>query len=345
MLDRNIGTRVAVGKPRPPFLKELQAQQNGAELGSLYVVSIGWASLANFAMSAAKSPHRWLTMLIVAIAMLDALPAAAQQNPTGSRQTSGEQPQSIAESESPEYNGLDYTRPQRNAELRLQYRTSSSPTTETDRDVAYLKLATKIQLANGWNLGLQGQLPFVDKTTHTLNTQNVDREAGIGDSFAQVVLARTIDAHWAYGFGARLVSPTASDALGGGKWQIMPGFGVRYSFVEIGPETYFVPSVRYAMSFGGDPTRRNINQPQIAPTLNIGLPNHWFVTFYPSNDIRINYGDAVPGQTGRLFLPFDAAVGCKLTEAVTLTLEVGVPLIRDFPVYNFKSELRISARF
>jgi hypothetical protein len=178
---------------------------------------------------------------MVAFAMLGALPATAQQNRTGSGESSNDQQQ--AGSESPDYNGLDYTRPQRNAELRLQYRTSSSPATETDRDVAFLKLATKIQLTNGWNLGLQGQLPFVDKTTHTLNTQDVDREAGIGDSFAQVVLARTIDPHWAYGFGARLVAPTAADSLGSGKWQIMPGFGVRYSFVEIGPETYFVPSV------------------------------------------------------------------------------------------------------
>lgn len=188
-------------------------------------------------------------------------------------------------------------------------------------------------------------MPFVDKTTHTLNTPEVDREAGIGDSFAQVVLARNIDAHWAYGFGARLVAPSASDALGSGRWQIMPGFGVRYSFLEIGPDTYFAPSARYAMSFAGDPTRRNINQPQIAPTLNIGLPDHWFVTLYPSNDIRINYGDTVPGQTGRLFLPLDAAVGRKLAESLTLTLEVGVPLIKDYPVYNFKSGLRITAQF
>jgi hypothetical protein len=141
------------------------------------------------------------------------------------------------------------------------------------------------------------------------------------------------------------VAPTAADTLGSGRWQIMPGFGVRYSFLEIGPETYFVPQVRYAMSFAGDPSRRNINQPQIAPTLNIGLPDHWFVTFYPSNDIRINYGDPVSGQTGRLFLPFDAAVGRKVTDSLTVTLEFGVPLIKDYPVYNFKSELRISAQF
>jgi hypothetical protein len=45
--------------------------------------------------------------------------------------------------------------------------------------------------------------------------------------------------------------------------------------------------------------------------LNIGLPDRWFVTLYPSNDIRINYRQPVSGQTGRLFLPFDASVGQK----------------------------------
>ena len=84
----------------------------------------------------------------------------------------------------------------------------------------------------------------------------------------------------------------------------MPGIGVRYSFLEIGSDTYFVPVIRYAISFAGDPSRRNISQPQIAPTLNIRLPEHWFVNFYPSNDIRINFGAPISGQTGRLFLPF-----------------------------------------
>jgi len=40
----------------------------------------------------------------------------------------------------------------------------------------------------------------------------------------------------------------------------------------------------------------------IRPTLNSGLVDSWFVTLYPSYDIRINYGDPVSGQTRRLFL-------------------------------------------
>jgi hypothetical protein len=78
----------------------------------------------------------------------------------------------------------------------------------------------------------------------------------------------------------------------------MSGFGVRYSFLEIGPDTYFVPVIRYAMSFAGNPTARTISEPQVAPTLNIGLRDHRFVTFYPSSDIRINYGQPVYGQPG-----------------------------------------------
>jgi hypothetical protein len=125
----------------------------------------------------------------------------------------------------------------------------------------------------------------------------------------------------------------------------MPGFGIRYSFLEIGPETYVVPVVRYAISFAGDPSRRNISEPQIAPTLNIGLPDRWFVTFYPSNDIRINFGDPISGQTGRLFLPLDVLVGRKVTDSLTISLEAGVPIVNDYPVYNFKTELRMVMKF
>ena len=42
----------------------------------------------------------------------------------------------------------------------------------------------------------------------------------------------------------------------------MPGFGARYSFLEFGDDTYFVPKMRYAISFAGDPSRRNRSEPQ-----------------------------------------------------------------------------------
>jgi hypothetical protein len=99
------------------------------------------------------------------------------------------------------------------------------------------------------------------------------------------------------------------------------------------------------MSFAGDPTRRKISEPQIAPTLNIDLPGRWFMTLYPSYDIRINFGDPKPGQTGRLFLPFDALIGAKLTDTLQISLEGSVPIVKAYPVYNFKTEARVRVSF
>ena len=246
--------------------------------------------------------------------------------------------------EEPSYNGQDFTRPQRSLETRLRYQTSGT-TSRTDRETLYLRATTKIELGSGWKLGLFGQTSVVDKTVTSSAPPSTTTEGGAGDSTFQAALIYTIDQHWAYGFGARLVDPTAQDSLGSGKWQIMPGFGVRYSFLEIGPDTYFVPVIRYAMSFAGNPTARTISEPQIAPTLNIGLRDRWFVTFYPSNDIRINYGQPVSGQTGRLFLPFDAAIGRKVTDNLVMSLEASVPIIKDYPVYNFKAEFKIALNF
>ncbi|MGH6875907.1 MAG: transporter, partial [Rhizomicrobium sp.] len=225
------------------------------------------------------------------------------------------------------------------------YRTSSGTTSATDRERELLQFNSKLDLGAGWKLGTLVQLPFVEKTTTTFNSLNSQSNGGFSDAVFQAALIHTIDTHWAYGFGARLVAPTAEESLGSGRWQIMPGLGVRYSFLEIGPDTYFVPVMRYAISFAGDPTRRNISELQIAPTLNIGLPDRWFVTLYPSNDIRINYGTPVSGQTGRLFLPLDMAIGRKFTNNLIISLEGSVPIIKDYPVYDFKTELKVTWQF
>jgi hypothetical protein len=222
-----------------------------------------------------------------------ARPAVAEA-PGASYGQGREAQQSNPAQQDPEYNGQDFTRPQSSFETRFLYRTSSGTTSQTERGSWLLRGNSKVELSEGWRLGLLGQVPVVDKTT--VDSTGSGREFGIGDTTFQAALIHDVDRNWAFGFGARLVAPTAEDSLGSGRWQIMPGLGVRYSFLGIGPDTYFVPVIRYAISFAGDPLRRNISEPQIAPTLNIGLPDHWFVTFYPSNDIRINYGTRFPAK-------------------------------------------------
>jgi hypothetical protein len=223
--------------------------------------------------------------------------------------------------------------------------TSSGATNTIDTITLYLQPEGVFDLQPGWGLSWLAAAPLVSKPITMSGSTETNREFGVGDLELQAALFHPINERWAYGFGARLVAPSAHNSLGHGKWQIMPLFGIRYSFLEFGSNTYFVPKIRYAVSFGGDPSRKNISELEIAPTLNIGLPGRWFVTLFPSFDIRINYGDPSSGQTGRLFFPIDASVGRKLNDNIVMSLEMSVPVVKDYPVYDFKAELRMSAKF
>jgi hypothetical protein len=242
--------------------------------------------------------------------------------------------------------GDDFDKPSTNLfQLMDQFRTApgTGPTPGSTRDVATrtlrLRLDHKIDLAPQWTLALRSDLPLQAKNP------NGDYVYGLGDADIQAALIRDLNARWTVGAGARLIAPTGAEAITSGKWQIMPGAALRYALPEISASSYFEPLVRYDVSFAGDPTKRNIGNLQFAPTVNIGLPDKWFATLYPSPDIRLNFSDAVPGQTGRLFLPLDVRVGRKLFDDLVVSLEIGVPIVREYPVYNFKSQLRVNLTF
>jgi hypothetical protein len=232
-----------------------------------------------------------------------------------------------------------------------EYRTApgSGSTPGSTRDVTTetlnLRMDHSLDLAPMWILALRADLPLVAKNPITSDNPNGDYLSGVGDADVQAVILRNLDQRWTVGFGARLITPTGGDTLGAGKWQIMPMAGVRYALWEISSSSYFEPVVRYDVSFAGDPTKKNISNLQFAPTFNIGLPDRWFLTFYPSADIRINYGDPITGQTGRLFLPFDVRVGRKLSDNIALSFELGVPIIKDYPVYNLKTQVRLNVNY
>lgn len=248
--------------------------------------------------------------------------------------------------------GQDFFKPPDNLfQLLYGYRTApgsgaapgSLATVTTDN--VNLRLDHRVDLPQQSMIALRADLPAVAKDPITSSNPNGDYLYGLGDADAQAIFIHNFDKRWAGGFGARIIAPTGGDTLGSGKWQIMPIAGLRYGLPEISTGSYFEPFARYDVSFAGDPSKRNISNLQLAPFLNVGLPEHWFFSFYPSADIRINFGDPVPGQTGHLFLPFDARIGRDLTDHIALSLEIGVPIIKDYPVYNFKAELRLNVTY
>jgi hypothetical protein len=247
--------------------------------------------------------------------------------------------------EQAKYNGQDFTRPQNLLQLRYEYTTAPGTTRQVTTDTVTLRADKKIDLTSQWQIAFRSDLPMRAKDPITSDNPDGDFLYGLGDADVQAALIYTFNERWAAGFGNRVIAPTGTNGVGSGKWQMLPIAGFREKFPEIGPDTYFTFLVRYDVSVAGDPSKKNISNLQFAPTFNLGLPDGWFVTFYPSPDIRVNFGDSVTGQTGRLFLPFDIMVGRKLTSAWVASLEVSVPIINDYPVYNFKTEARFNLSY
>ncbi|HEX9170563.1 MAG TPA: hypothetical protein VF886_16830 [Roseiarcus sp.] len=202
-------------------------------------------------------------------------------------------------------------------------------------------------LSPDWQFVVRGDLPYLGKDP--VNSVNPDGDFiyGLGDADVQGTIIHTFDSRWKAGAAVRLITPSGDwdDGLGSGKWQVQPAAGFRYALPEISSGTYFEPFARYDVSFAGSATTKAISNLQFAPMLNFSLPDHFFFTLYPSADIRWNFGPAATGQTGRLFLPFDARIGRNFTKNLSVSLEVGVPIIKQYPVYDFQSILRVNISF
>jgi hypothetical protein len=276
----------------------------------------------------------------MALAIVAADQAEAQQGQTASSATAGA-----------DNNGQDFTRPQNLFQLRYEYRAApgsgSVPGTirTVTTDSVILRSDLKFDIAPQWTFALRGDLPFVERNPITADNPLGEFIDGLGDADVQAALIKTLNARWAAGAAVRIIAPTGSPDLTSGRWQALPIVGARYMLPELGPDSYVTGLVRYDISFAGDPSKRNISNLQLAPTLNIDLPKRWFVTFYPNPDIRVNFGDPITGQTGRLFLPFDFMLGRTMMKDVTVSLEIGVPMIRDYPVYDFKAVTRLNVKF
>jgi hypothetical protein len=250
-----------------------------------------------------------------------------------------------------ENTGQDFTSPENLFQLRYQYKTA--PATGSVKgtirtvttDTLYLRSDFTYDLGSPWKVVFRTDLPFVAKDPISSDHPSGDYLYGLGDADFQAALIEQINRQWAAGGGLRIIAPTGPDNITSGKWQMMPIVGARTTLPELGDGSYFEPLARYDLSFAGDPTKKNISNLQLDPMLNISLPDRWFFMLYPSADIRVNYGDPITGQTGRLFLPFDFSVGRSLTKYFTVSLEVGLPIIKDYPVYDFKTTTRLNLRF
>jgi hypothetical protein len=252
--------------------------------------------------------------------------------------------------------GQDPTRTQRRFDFRYAYghlNNSNNAHIFTFRTDNVLKLNTQ----GTWRISGRFELPFVYTNIPRNNQLNPPSEAfhfGTGNILAQALAIHDIDERTAIAFGSAFIIPTATQGNRENRqYRLLPTIVARWMLPEISAGSYFAPTGRYNFSIAGPAgfnNRPHISELQFSPTINIRLPNLWFITLFPGTsggDIRYNLGQPQSGDKGRLFLPADFMIGKMLGPNTVTSLEVGFPIVNDYRTsallgtYNFKLEARI----
>lgn len=247
--------------------------------------------------------------------------------------------------------GDDPTRPLGKIELLDRYTEAPGPgvaegtTKRVQTNTPFARIDAPFRLAPQWELNFRAEIPVVSTNGVTPKNPTGATVSGFGNVLTQAWIVHDLDQRWAVALGGQLIAPTASNGVATDAWEQVTGLVVRMMLPEVSAGSYFAPQVRYGIDFEGNDDGRMLRQLRIAPTLNINLPHDLFFTLYPSPDIRLNYGTPVWGQTGRLFLPLNFMVGWKPTEHTVISAEFGIPIIKEFPVYTFKTQLRVGYLF
>ena len=189
---------------------------------------------------------------------------------------------------------------------------------------------------------IRSDLPLVASNAVTTTNPGGDNGYGVGRPLVSAFLANILNDRWAYAFGSQIITPAASGTqFGSSNWDVRPLLAVRAMLLEIGDGSYFVPLVRYARTIAQAYSKRPSSNLQFSPQLKIALQDGWSIELFPSPDIRWNFGAKPPGQTGRLFFPLDGEIGKGLGKYL-VSPEVSVPVVKDYPIYHYKIEARLS---
>jgi hypothetical protein len=247
--------------------------------------------------------------------------------------------------------GDDPTQPRGKIELLDRFTTTPGPgaaegmSKQVDTNTPFARIETPFRIAPQWELAFRVDVPFVSTNPATPENPGGQVISGFGNVLAQGWLVYEINPRWAIAAGAQAIAPTSTNRVASDAWEEVAGGVVRVMLPEVSEGSYFAPQVRYGVDFGGNDEGPMLRQLRLMPTLNINLPHNLFFTLFPSPDIRWNYGTPVYGQTGRFFLPLNFMIGWKPTPRTIISAEFGIPIIKDFPAYTFKTQLRVGYLF
>ena len=266
-------------------------------------------------------------------------PATAAPQGAAAAQPAAPAAQPTSSEDQADNTGDDFIRPLKLLQFLYEYKTApgsgsqKGTINDVTTDIVKLRSDYWIDLSSQWTLALRADLPLLAKDPITSDNPAGHFLYGAGDADFQAALLHEFNARWAINFGARLTAPTGDDNIGSGKWQIMPAFGARYAAArDRHQQLRLRPVVWYDVSFAGDATKEEHKQSAVCadfPSRAAGsLVRHVLSERGHSREPGESVTTARPDGC---FCPFDFQVGRKLTKDLTLSLEIGVPLIKDYP--------------
>jgi hypothetical protein len=242
-------------------------------------------------------------------------------------------------------NGQDPTKPLTRIDLRYQYQ-NAPPASNDNVHILTPRADKPFPLGGGWSVATRVDLPMFH--TQTVNPDNPDGgySFGMGDVLLQALFIKTESPDFAWAIGAQAIFPTASeDGMGGGKYRLVPTLGARWNTPALGKGSWIALVGRYDFDVAGKDNRSHFSELQFSPIVNLPLAQGWFLNIFPSSDIRYNLREERPGDKGKWFVPFNFMLGKMVDKSTVASLEVGVPIINDYQVYDFKIEARIGFFF
>ena len=243
-------------------------------------------------------------------------------------------------------NGQDITNPLTRFDIRYEYK--NLPGSKKDNEnVLTLRVDKPFKLSDKWQIATRLDIPLLLTDERSRDNPRGKHQFGVADILAQALVVNTPSEKFAWALGAQVILPTASkDEMGDGKYRIVPTAGARWTTDHIMKGSWFALAARWDKDFASNRSNSvKTNELQFAPMVNIPLPKQWFINLFPSTDIRYNLGDKRKIDKGRWFVPANAMIGKMVRKNMVASVEVGVPIIKEYRVYDFKTEFRFGIFF
>ena len=246
-------------------------------------------------------------------------------------------------------NGQDFTKPLTRFDLRYGYqKVPGAPHGHDGMHIVTMRMDKPFVLSPEWLVTARVDLPFMFTNLPNLkDNPRGNTHFGLSDALAQIFLVNVPNKTFAWAVGTQVVFPTASEEqMGTGKYRVVPTAGARFSTDSALRGSWVALAARWDRSFAESRSNaRDVNELQFAPVVNIWLPGYWFINLFPSPDIRYNLSEKRNGDSGRWFVPANFMIGKMLGKNVVSSLEVGIPIVNHYKVYDFKMEFRLGFLF